>query len=290
MVLSVSALACQTQDAMTTATKLNPDLQPPAPEPEPDQTDPRGPARSDWLHTPLARVLNERERGLLKSLMPSMYQPVCVQINGIENDSALDLITGGVSFYVTENPDVVVETGAPVRARPDALPFAARSVDLVILNHVLEFTDKPHEILREVEQIMAPGGHIVLLGFNPLSLWGLRRLLYRLTRRRKSRPWCGSWLRLSRIRDWVRLLGFESTGGRIGVYGLPIQSERLTQQFAFLDKVGARWWPGFGAVYVVVVMKREMSATPLKHGFRRKTQLRPGLVTPMSRGRSNRKA
>ncbi len=270
---------------MTIASNLNPNPEPPAapPEPSSDAVVDNRSAASNWALTPLARVLNERERHLLKSVMPSMYQPVCVQINGIDNDSALDLITGGVSFYVTENPDADVETGAPVCARPEALPFAARSVDLVILNHVLEFTDKPHEILREVEQIMAPGGHIVLLGFNPLSLWGLRRLMYRITRRHKSRPWRGNWLRLSRIRDWVRLLGLESTGGRIGVYGLPIQSDRLLQRFEFLDRAGSRWWPGFGAVYVVVVMKREMSATPLKHGFRRNRQLRPGLVTPMSR-------
>lgn len=285
--LSVSAQSCQTSGVMNTAPGLNTNYQSAAPDPVPDGESDDRTSGSTWPTTPLGRVLATHERQLLKSVMPSMYQAVCIQIDGLEGDSVLDLTTGGVSFYVSEEKTVGVGSAAHVLARPASLPFAARSVDLVVLSHVLEFSDHPHEILREVEQILAPGGHIVLIGFNPLSLWGLRLLLSRLTRRSGSRPWRGSWLTLSRIRDWVRLLGLESTGGRIGVYGLPIQSERLNQRFAFMDTMGARWWPGIGAVYAVVVMKREMTATPIKHEFRRKARLRPGLVTPMSPRRSN---
>ena len=57
------------------------------------------------------------------------------------------------------------------------LPFAANSIDLVVMPHVLEFYDDPHQILREVERILIPEGQIVLTGFNPYSLWGLRRRL-----------------------------------------------------------------------------------------------------------------
>jgi len=270
---------------MTSARNLHSEFPPRAPDTAPE---PAVSSTSVWASTPLGQLLNTQERALLESIMPSMYRPVCAQVSGLDTGSALDLSAGGVSFFISGSsfdPDTDVLTA---RARADALPFAARSVDLMILSHVLEFSDKPHEILREVEQTMAPGGHIVLIGFNPLSLWGLRRLILKVSRKRKSRPWRGSWLTLARIKDWVRLLGLESSGGRIGVYGIPIQSEGLNQRFAFLERVGARWWPRFGAVYAVVVVKREMSATPLKAEFRRKTRLSPGLVMPLSQGRSNR--
>jgi ubiquinone/menaquinone biosynthesis C-methylase UbiE len=52
------------------------------------------------------------------------------------------------------------------------LPFAANSIDLAVMPHVLESHDNPHQILREVERILIPDGQLVITGFNPLSLWG----------------------------------------------------------------------------------------------------------------------
>ena len=61
---------------------------------------------------------------------------------------------------------------------PRQLPFAANSIDLVVMPHVLEFYDDPHQILREVERILIPEGQIVLTGFNLIPV-GLRRRLRR---------------------------------------------------------------------------------------------------------------
>jgi ubiquinone/menaquinone biosynthesis C-methylase UbiE len=55
------------------------------------------------------------------------------------------------------------------------LPFAAHSIDLVVMAHVLEFHDDPHQILREVERVLIPEGEVIIAGFNPISIWGLRR-------------------------------------------------------------------------------------------------------------------
>ncbi|WP_223717365.1 class I SAM-dependent methyltransferase, partial [Escherichia fergusonii] len=63
----------------------------------------------------------------------------------------------------------------PVALRCDfhALPFPANSLDLVVLPHALELASDPHETLREVERVLVPEGRVVILGFNPASLWGL---------------------------------------------------------------------------------------------------------------------
>jgi ubiquinone/menaquinone biosynthesis C-methylase UbiE len=37
---------------------------------------------------------------------------------------------------------------------------------------VLEFAAEPHAILREVDRVMMPVGRLVIVGFNPWSLWG----------------------------------------------------------------------------------------------------------------------
>ena len=64
--------------------------------------------------------------------------------------------------------------------RYEELPFATHSIDLVVMPHILEFTEDPHQVLREVERVLVPEGHVVITGFNPASLWGVRQYLTRL--------------------------------------------------------------------------------------------------------------
>jgi SAM-dependent methyltransferase len=101
-----------------------------------------------------------------------------------------------------------------------ALPFASNSTDLVVLPHVLEFSDEPHQILREVERILIPEGQVIVVGFNPLSLWGMKRKLDRSG----EFPWNGSYLSLNRLKDWLQLLGFEVDRGQLGCYVPPSTS------------------------------------------------------------------
>jgi len=35
-----------------------------------------------------------------------------------------------------------------------------------------------------------------------------------------------------------------------------VQTEKWLQRSAWMDRAGARWWPIFGAVYMVVAVKR----------------------------------
>ena len=93
-----------------------------------------------------------------------------------------------------------------------ALPFAAASTDLAILPHVLEFAEQPHQILREIERIMIPEGQLLIIGFNPLSPWGLRKCLPH----DELFPWNGHFLTLNRLKDWLKLLGFEIDRGTLG--------------------------------------------------------------------------
>ena len=64
--------------------------------------------------------------------------------------------------------------------RYEELPFATHSIDLVVMPHILEFASDPHQVLREVERVLVPEGHVVITGFNPYSMWGARQYLSRL--------------------------------------------------------------------------------------------------------------
>eukprot|EP01041_Mallomonas_annulata_P026909 gene26909-48362_t len=146
-----------------------------------------------------------------------------------------------------------------------ALPFAANSLDLVVLPHALELSPDPHATLREVERVLVPEGRVVISGFNPGSLWGLRQGRARLCERMGVTalgasnlflPEAGDFIGPWRLRDWLRLLSFELESDRYGCYRPAMKTDKWLQRSAWMDRAGARWWPIFGAVYFVVAVKR----------------------------------
>ena len=151
--------------------------------------------------------------------------------------------------------------GADIQCQCTALPVASSSSDLVVLPHVLEFSDEPHQILREVERILIPEGQVVLIGFNPLSLWGVKRRIDR----GGEFPWNGIYLSINRLKDWLKLLGFEYDRGCLGCYLPPLDALEGLHGWKLMHKACDRWLNFSGGVYVLRAIKRT-------HGMR--------LITP----------
>ncbi len=147
------------------------------------------------------------------------------------------------------------------------LPIASQSVDLVVLPHVLEFYPDPHQILREVERVLIPEGQLFILGFNPLSLWGLRQQLPGCP---GDFPWNGQYLSILRLKDWLKLLNFELDRGAFGAYAPPCKTQKWLHRWRFMELAGDRWWGFAGSVYMIRAIKRV-------HGMR--------LITPNWRTR-----
>ena len=148
---------------------------------------------------------------------------------------------------------LALEPGAALAADPLQLPLDSQSIDLLALPHVLETHNEPHRMLREVERVLRPEGQVVISGFNPMSLWRVRQAF---SRRQRGAPWDARYLSLLRLRDWLRLLGFELNGGVFGCYAPPFRQTKWLTRFAFMERAGARWWPILGGAYVVRAVKR----------------------------------
>jgi len=173
----------------------------------------------------------------------------------------------------------------------DALPFPDNSIDLVVMPHTLELARDPHRTLREVERVLRPEGRVVIAGFNPASLWGLRQRVGHMVRGaglgRSSPlylPRAGEFIGYWRLRDWLRLLSFEVEGGRFGCYKPPLSSQRWLDRFDWMDRLGDRWWPVLGSVYAVTAVKRVrgMRLVGLARKERRKAQAAPAVVANRS--------
>lgn len=142
--------------------------------------------------------------------------------------------------------------GNDVRLICSELPIESASLDLVLMPHVLESSDNPHQIIREVERVLMPEGNLLISGFNPYSLWGLHRALGRT----QGYPWNGRFIGLPRLKDWLALLGFEVVGGRFAAYAPPYRQKKWLDRAAFMEKAGDRWWAVSGGIYFLHAVKR----------------------------------
>ena len=160
------------------------------------------------------------------------------------------------------------------------LPFAAESLDLLLLPHLLEFSEEPHQILREAERVLRPEGELIVSGFNPVSLWGVRRLFMR----HRAAPWSAEFVSVLRVKDWLKLLAFDLRGGRFGCYKPPVESEKWLARYDFMDRLGEHWWPLAGAVYVMQAKKRVAGMRIIRPAWRRQAK-RAGALSPVSSSR-----
>ena len=173
---------------------------------------------------------------------------------------------------------LALEPGASLAADPLQLPLASQSVDLVVLPHVLESHEHPHEVLRETERVLIPEGQVVISGFNSGSLWRMRQMF---ARKSEEAPWNLKFIGLLRLRDWLRVLGFELNGGKFGCYAPPFQQKLWLERFGFMEKAGARWWPIAGGLYVVRAVKRTHGMRLITPTWRQERARRRALAAPI---------
>jgi SAM-dependent methyltransferase len=228
---------------------------------------------ADWLRTPAGRYLLAWEQQHLDEAVADIFGFHALQLGlpalaalksnrmphrWVSADGADGLASAGSSHDVAGGAAAVA-----LHCDFDALPFANQSLDLLVLPHSLELARDPHLTLREVERVLMPEGRVVILGFNPASLWALRQRLGRLKRhlglgRRHPLflPSEGEFIGYRRLRDWLRLLSFEVEAGRFGCYRPPVRSDKWLGRFSWAEGFGDRWLPVFGAVYSLTAVKR----------------------------------
>lgn len=232
-----------------------------------------------WSQTSLGQSLFIAEKKALSNFLPALKGDIAVQYGYAGTSPMLDMsdIEHKIFLQATEHPDT--KSFSPEHTgdmqslyieRGSVLPFASSSVDLCILPHMLDFSDDPHHLLRESREILVSGGHLVILGFNPYSLWGGRKLFSP-----GHTPWNGHSFSVYKVRDWLSLLDFQVSSGMMLYYSPPIQRQRLRERFLFMEDAGGRWWPMLASVYLLIAQKRDegMTVIDLRENFRKKSFL-----------------
>lgn len=215
----------------------------------------------EWLATPLGQALLEEERSLLEPELQDLFGYHLLQIS---IDAALDLTRGSrISHRFSLTPQIGTQGSlSPMVADYHDLPLSAESVDLVLLHHLLDYSQTPHRVLREVTRVLIPRGHLVIVGFNPWSLFGAWRWLARCFSRRPR--WRHQALRIGRMLDWLQLLDLELVHVTQGFYRPPIQGPATLRHLHWLERWGKKLHCPWGGIYIIVARKDVGAAIPLK--------------------------
>lgn len=237
--------------------------------------------KSNWFTTPLGQSVLDMERNRISRILPDMFGYHILQLNGQNSiGQLLDssriqhriVFSQQVSNDPGKNPDVV--------CKYSALPVASESIDVVLISHVIEFSSNPHQVLRETERVLIGEGHVIIIGFNPYSFWGLWKLLLAW---RAHVPWCGHYIQLSRLKDWLSLLDFEIIKAEKFYFRPPLSNIRLMEKLSFLELLGQYCWSWFGGIYLLVAKKRVLSMTPIKLQWQtRRQMITTGAIEPSS--------
>lgn len=234
----------------------------------------------DWLDGPAGQRLLAAERAVLDDITPCIFGFHAAQVCAARPESMLD--ASRILHRVLVGTDAG-DAGIDVVADSAQLPFPNDSIDLLVLHHALDFEDDPHTVLREAARAVIPGGALVVVGFNPWSLFGFLRLFHWAA---LDAPWFARCISPYRVTDWLQVLDFRIDGLESGYHLPPLAGDRAVQRLGWLQVLGQRFWPQRGMFYVLVARK---SVAPLKPVRRFERQLRPVAVGVPVAGRVTRR-
>ena len=239
-----------------------------------------------WYGDRPGQWLSAAERQYLESVLPDLFGYHLLQL-GVP-DCQDWLVGSRINHRIIMDIGNEVTTGAAgICSDADRLPLASESIDVAVLPHTLDFHLSPHEILREIDRVLIPEGHVVILAFNPMSLWGLTRVLLGW---RGHMPWQGQYYTQTRMRDWLALLGFDCVQSNSVFFRPPFRHEKTMQKLEFMERIGQRCCPFASAVYAIIARKRTSTLTPIKPRWRARREAVPGAVVEPSTRQAHRHA
>jgi SAM-dependent methyltransferase len=228
------------------------------------------------LAQPPGRALLEAERDAVADALECVFGVQCLQV-GAWGPAGLFLGLARTQRRAWLSAGARVE-GA-IRSDPASLPIQSDSIDALILPHTLEFTDDPHQVLREAERVLVAEGTLVILGFEPLGSWALR---HRLTGGGYP-PGLARFLAERRLADWLRLLSFDVDPARRHLYTLPFARAQSGRLGRWAERAGRSVWPHLSGAYLLVAKKRVYSMTPMRLRLRPAPAVLGGLAEPTTR-------
>jgi SAM-dependent methyltransferase len=229
----------------------------------------------EWLQTGLGAALLRQEVRVVEEALDGVFGEHCLQL-GLWGENRTFM-----RFTRTQRCSLIADSslGKPCAiGNMHQLPVESDSVDAVLLPHTLDYSDRPHAILREVDRVLRRDGRVIILGFKPFGLWGLRRLIPGAG----IPPGAEHLISERRMKDWLQLLDMriERTSRYFFRWPLPGNKARRSVKW---ERRGQAWWPELSACYMLSAQKRVSTLTRVRPTWLRKPQVVAGLAESQTR-------
>ncbi|MCP4413950.1 MAG: class I SAM-dependent methyltransferase [Gammaproteobacteria bacterium] len=228
-----------------------------------------------WGDIPSSKILRNLIQQQLDLILPSVHGYSLITLGELTND--FDYSAAAIANIISINCGLDND----VIALPHNLPLASDDIDAIFIPLLIEQSEFPHQLLREVTRSLRPGGKLILVTFNPISVWGIYRLFLSQT---GKRPWCFPFYRLGRLIDWMSLLGLEITVEHGLFAKLPGSEYKRHWKSRGKDKhIGSKGYSRFGALNFLVVEKKIKTLTAIRPTWGQSRMINPGVIEPSSK-------
>ncbi len=136
----------------------------------------------------------------------------------------------------------------------EELPLFDSSIDRILMVHALEHAESPHETLKEVWRVLAPGGRLVIVAPNRRGVWAR----FEHTPFGTGRPFSRG-----QLNELLRETNFTPCAWNDALHFPPSRRRWMLRFYQLLEKAGRRFWPIFSGVIVVEAQKRLYQGIPV---------------------------
>lgn len=211
---------------------------------------------STWYEKPPGSWLLKLECEETTQFLKKLHGDFLVQIGGTANMA--HSVNKRFHYCYRLNGQYAFASETDIIADFQALPLLYNTVDVIMLIHVLEFVEHPTQFLQEIYQALAPGGQLIIIGFNPWSLLGMSQLLFR-----HSGVPAGKFWSRALIKRWLIDQSYTIIFNKTFCFRWPQQSAPAPWLHLFREALGQLCLPKAGNIYLIAAQKRIYHATKL---------------------------
>lgn len=219
----------------------------------------------EWYASQLGQSILDELEGVLTARLGDVFGYQGLQIGNPAPDRSM-LASAGLQRLLTLDAPGSASRGAHIATDVTALPIASDSVKAVLFFHTLDFCGQPHQALREADRVLTDDGHLLIIGFNPISAFGLRHVA---TAWRGREPWNAQFWSRRRVADWLSVLDYRVLASDPLFARPPIDNERVLRRLQRVE----RWSPLVGALGALYIIQARKQTVPMN--LIRRPWLRP---------------
>ncbi|KAE9528426.1 methyltransferase domain-containing protein [Testudinibacter aquarius] len=184
-----------------------------------------------------------------KPWFAKVYGQHILKIGGLSAELEWDCPNQHAIALYPEFPEhTALDHHSIVQACPTRLPFYENAIDACLLANTLNFSQDPHQLLREATRVLSEDGYLFISLFNPCSSLLFKRHLG-LKNHSSPHRWQIRKYFTWRIIDWLELLNFEI-----------VQQTTLAKSSA-IPHFCRRFYGNSGQLAVIVARKRTIPLT-----------------------------